>query len=179
MSIVQSLKEFSHPGLAKKQPTDLKKVIENTITIARNEWKYVSDIKKDFDPDLPMVLCKGNEISQVILNLIINAAHAIGSVKSDGPQKKGTITINTILDGDWAEIRVRDTGPGIPEEIREKVFDPFFTTKGVGKGTGQGLSMAYSTITINHKGTIGLDTEMGKGSTFIIRLPIGIGPKPS
>ena len=177
--IVRALKEFSHPGSEAKQPADLRKIIENTVIVGRNEWKYVSEVKMDFAPDLPMVPCKGNEIAQVILNLIINAAHAIGSFKSDGPQEKGTITISTLLDGDWAEIRVRDTGGGIPKEIREKVFDPFFTTKGVGKGTGQGLSMAYSTIAGNHKGTISFDTEMGKGTTFIIRLPIDDDPKPN
>ena len=126
----------------------------------------------DFAPDLPMVPCKGNEIAQVILNLIINAAHAIGSFKSDGPQEKGTITISTLLDGDWAEIRVRDTGGGIPKEIREKVFDPFFTTKGVGKGTGQGLSMAYSTIAGNHKGTISLTRKWEKAPPLSSAFPL-------
>ncbi len=171
--------EFLHT-VKKRYPNVMRIMLTGQTDIAvANEWKYVSDILDDFDKNLPMVPCRGNEIGQVVLNLIINAAQAIGSIKGDGTQEKGTIKISTRLDGGFAEIRIQDNGPGIPKEIREKVFDPFFTTKGVGLGTGQGLTMAYSIIAVNHKGTITFDTEMGKGTTFIIRLPLNIDPMPA
>jgi signal transduction histidine kinase len=112
------------------------------------------------------------EFNQVILNILINAAHAIADVVRDSSQAKGTITITTRRDGAWAEIRIRDTGPGIPEKVRNRIFDPFFTTKEVGKGTGQGLAIAHNVIVEKHGGTITFETEIGKGTTFILRLPI-------
>jgi PAS domain S-box-containing protein len=171
--IVRSMKEFSHPGGAEKTAVDLNKAIENTITVARNEWKYVADTVTEFDPDLPLVSCLPGDFNQVILNLIVNAAHAIADVVGDGSAGKGTIAIGTRRDGDWAEIRVRDTGPGIPESIRGKIFSPFFTTKEVGKGTGQGLAISRSVVVDKHGGSIRFETQEGKGTTFIIRLPIG------
>ena len=120
--------------------------------------------------------CLPGEFNQVILNLIINAAHAIGDVVARKPGSKGTITVSTRRDGAWAEIRVRDTGTGIAEENRRNIFNPFFTTKEVGKGTGQGLSIAHTVIVQKHGGTIAFDTEMGAGTTFIVRIPIGNGP---
>ena len=170
--IVQAMKEFSHPGTKEKTPINLNKAIQNTITVARNEWKYVAEMASDFDPSLPLVSGLPGELNQVILNMIINAAHAIADVVGDGSKGKGTITLSTRQDGNWAEIRVSDTGTGIPENIRSRVFDPFFTTKKVGKGTGQGLTISHSVIVDKHGGTIHFDTEMGKGTTFIIRLPI-------
>ncbi|HOW18773.1 MAG TPA: ATP-binding protein, partial [Phycisphaerae bacterium] len=124
----------------------------------------------------PPVPCLPGEINQVILNLLINAAHAIADVVGDGSKGKGLITVSTHRDGDWAEIRVRDTGTGIPEAIRSRIFDPFFTTKAVGKGTGQGLAIAHSVIVNKHGGSITFETEVGKGTTFILRLPISQPP---
>jgi signal transduction histidine kinase len=112
-------------------------------------------------------------LNQVILNVVINAAHAIADVVGDGAAGKGTITVSTRRDGDWAEVRIRDTGTGIPEQYRSKVFDHFFTTKKVGRGTGQGLALGYSVITEKHGGRISFETQMGQGTTFVIRLPIG------
>jgi two-component system, NtrC family, sensor kinase len=169
--IVRAMKEFSHPGSQEKTPLDLNQAIESTITVARNEWKYVADMVTEFDPALPPVPCLADEFNQVILNLIINATHAIADVVGDGSQGKGTITVTTRADGDWAEILVRDTGTGIPEKIRDRIFEPFFTTKAVGKGTGQGLAITHSIITEKHGGTLTFRTETGAGSTFIIRLP--------
>ncbi len=169
--IVRAMKEFSHPGAEEKMLIDLNHAIENTITVARNEWKYVADLETDLDPDLPPVPCLPGELNQVILNLIINAAHAISDVVKEGGGK-GKIKISTKRLGNWVEIRVSDTGTGIPEEIRERIFDPFFTTKEVGKGTGQGLAIARSMVVDKHQGTIDLQTEVGKGTTFIIRLPL-------
>jgi len=175
--IVRAMKDFSHPGTEEKTPTDLNRAIETTITVARNEWKYVAEIQTDFDPSLPPVPCLPGEFNQVILNLIINAAHAIADVVGDGSRGKGTIHIQTRRDGDWAEIRVRDTGTGIPEAVRGRIFDPFFTTKQVGKGTGQGLAIAHSVIVKKHGGSITFETEVGKGTTFITRLPIESVPR--
>jgi PAS domain S-box-containing protein len=170
--IVRAMKEFSHPGAEEKSETDLNHAIETTITVARNEWKYVADVVTDFDPTLPLVRCLSGEFNQVILNLIVNAAHAIADVVGNSGASKGTITVRTRHDENWAEIRISDTGTGIPEAIRMKIFDPFFTTKGVGKGTGQGLAIAHSVIVDKHGGTITCETEVGKGTTFIIRLPL-------
>ena len=118
-------------------------------------------------------MCVPGELNQVILNLIVNAAHAIADAVSSKPGTKGMITLSTERDGDWAEIRVRDTGTGIPDEVQSSVFNPFFTTKGVGKGTGQGLAIAHTVIVQKHGGTISFDTAMGVGTTFKIRVPIG------
>jgi len=175
--IVRAMKEFSHPGPKEKTPTNLNKAIENTVTVARNEWKYVSEMILDLDPDLPLVPCHPNEFNQVILNLVINAAHAIADVVGNGATNKGKITVSTRRKGDKVEISVKDTGTGIPPEIRSKIFDPFFTTKEVGKGTGQGLAIARSIVVDKHGGTIDFETEVGKGTTFTIYLPIGNGSK--
>ncbi|MBW2096201.1 MAG: PAS domain S-box protein, partial [Deltaproteobacteria bacterium] len=171
--IVRAMKEFSHPGGEEKTPTDINKAIENTVTVARNEWKYVADLKTDFDENLPPVPCLPGELNQVILNMIVNAAHAIaGVVGGNRSGEKGTITIRTRKNGAWAEIEIEDTGAGIPEEIQQRIFDPFFTTKEVGRGTGQGLCIAHSVIVEKHGGTIDVESEVGKGTTFMIRLPL-------
>jgi len=170
--IVRAMKDFSHPGQEDMSATDLNKAIESTITVARNEWKYVAEMVMDFDPSLPPVPCVLGDFNQVILNIVVNAAHAIAGVVGDGGQGKGTITVSTHYHDNEAEIRISDTGTGIPEEHRSKVFDHFFTTKEVGRGTGQGLTIAHSVIAEKHGGTLTFDTEMGKGTTFIIRLPI-------
>ena len=169
--IVLSIKEFSQPELKEKSATDLNQALKNVITVTRNEWKYVAEMETDFDPDLPIVSCFINEINQVILNLIINAAHAITEAADDEPTGKGIIKITTRKNEKWIEILISDTGPGIPEEIRNNIFEPFFTTKEVGKGTGQGLATSFA-IVKKHNGNITFETEMGKGTTFIIRLPI-------
>jgi len=170
--IVGAMKEFSYPDVEEKTPIDLNHAIENTVIVAKNEWKYVAELITDLDPNLPPVPCLPGEFNQVILNLIINAAHAISDVVKEQEGKKGKITITTRRIEDWVEIRVSDTGTGIPEEIRDRIFDPFFTTKEVGKGTGQGLAIARSMLVNKHKGSIEFETEVGKGTTFIVRLPL-------
>jgi PAS domain S-box-containing protein len=172
-NVVKSMKEFAHPGGREKSLTDLNRTIENTIVVARNEYKYVADMETDLDPDLPQVMCFTDDIKQALLNVVINATHAIEEAVGDDPDKRGRITISTARRDDQVELRVSDTGPGIPAAIRSKVFDPFFTTKPVGKGTGQGLSIVHSTIVEKHGGTITFETEEGRGTTFIIRLPVG------
>ena len=171
-AIVQAMKQFSHPGVAGATETDINAALESTILVARNEWKYVADVDMDLDRELPPVCCAAGELNQVILNLLVNAAHAIKDVVGDGISGKGRITVRTRLDGDWVEIQVADTGVGIPEDVQLRIFDPFFTTKGVGQGTGQGLSIAHSVITEKHGGTLTVDSKPGDGTTFTIRLPL-------
>ena len=174
--IVQAMKIFAHPGMVAKEPVDINKEIEKTVTITRNEWKYVADLKTDFDESLPPVLCFRAEFNQAILNLIVNAAHAIAEVNKGNNSQKGTIHISTTYEGDQAKICIGDTGAGIPEKIRHKIFDLFFTTKEPGKGTGQGLAISHSVIVEKHKGTLTLETQEGKGTTFIIGLPMEADP---
>ena len=169
--IVRAVKEFSHPDLAEKAEADLNRGIASTITIAHNEWKYVADLTTDFDEALPRVLCYPGDVNQVVLNLIVNAAHAIRQkLKGTG---KGQIVVRTRTCGPFAEIAVSDTGTGIPPEIRTRIFEPFFTTKEVGAGTGQGLALAHSVVVKKHQGKIWCETEMGAGTTFFVHLPIG------
>jgi len=174
-AIVRAMKDFSHMGQDEKVGVDINRAIESTVTVARNEWKYVADLVTDFDPSLPSVPCYPGEFNQMILNLITNAAHAIGKKIGGRSTEKGQIAISTRQDGDWVEVRVSDTGTGIPEDIRERVFDLFFTTKEVGKGTGQGLSIAHSVVVDKHGGTIFFETETGVGTTFVVRLPTDPG----
>jgi PAS domain S-box-containing protein len=169
-TLVQAMKEFSHSGPKEKTPANLNRAIESTITVARNEWKYVADVRTDFDPALLLVPCMVSDFNQVMLNLIVNAAHAISDVVKNGA--KGTITVSTRRNGPFVEVCVADTGSGIPEAVRERVFDPFFTTKNVGKGSGQGLAISRSVIVDKHGGTIGFETESGRGTKFVIRLPL-------
>ena len=171
--LVSAMKEFSHPGTKEKVPLDLNHAIDSTITVARNEWKYVADLETDFDPSLPLIPCLPGEFNQVILNLIVNAAHAIADVIAEGGPVKGKIRLQTRNCGNWVEVRVTDTGSGIPEKVRNRIFDPFFTTKEIGKGSGQGLAIARSVVVDKHGGTIDFETEEGKGTSFIIRLPHG------
>jgi signal transduction histidine kinase len=174
--IVQAMKIFSHPGMRVKEPTDINQEIEKTITITRNEWKYVADLKTDFEAGLPLVPCYRAELNQVILNMIINAAHAIAETRPEDASRKGAIRIRTYHDGGWAKIRISDTGAGIPEAIRHKIFDPFFTTKDPGKGSGQGLAISHSVIVEKHGGTLDLESREGEGTTFIIGLPLEAHP---
>ena len=171
--IVRAMKEFSHPGSTEKTPLDINRAIESTVLVSRNEWKYVADLEMELEPNLPPVPCVPGEFNQVILNLIVNAAHAIADVVSGHPGTKGRITVSTARDGEWVEIRVRDTGTGIPDEFQSSIFNPFFTTKAVGKGTGQGLAIAHSVIVQKHGGTISFETVRGRGTTFQVRIPVG------
>ena len=179
--IVRAMKEFSNPGGKEKTPADLNRAVESTVTVAHNEWKYVADVKLELAPELPLVPCFIGEFNQCILNLLVNAAHAIGDVVKSQPGVKGLITVQTRRVGDHAEVRVADTGTGIPQASQPKIFEPFFTTKDVGRGTGQGLSIVYGSIVRRHGGTVTFETEIGRGTTFIIKLPLKtkIMPAPS
>jgi signal transduction histidine kinase len=169
-AIVRSMKEYAHPDAKEKANVDLNRAIENTLTIARHEYRQVADVETHF-AKLPLVFCFAGEINQALLNIIVNAAHSLDDVmKASG--KRGKITVTTQQEGEQILISIADTGTGIPDAIRERIFDPFFTTKSVGKGTGQGLSVARSVIVDKHQGELWLTSEVGKGTTFFIRLPI-------
>jgi signal transduction histidine kinase/DNA-binding response OmpR family regulator len=169
-SIVASMKRFAHPEREAKSMVDLNASIENTVNVARNEWKYVAKVQTDLDPDLPLVLCSVGDFNQVVLNLLINAAHAVGDVVA-GTGDKGLITVKTRSRGDMAEVSVTDTGTGISEEIQDRIFDPFFTTKEAGRGTGQGLAIVYSIIE-RHQAKISFTTTPGQGTTFTVLFPV-------
>ncbi len=168
--IVRSMKDFAHPDQTAMADVDLNRGIESTLVIANNEYKYVADVETSFGA-LPTVRCHAGEINQVVLNIVVNAAHAIGD-QVRGTGEKGRITIATFQDGDDAVVTITDTGGGIPESVQSRIFDPFFTTKDVGKGTGQGLAMARSIVVEKHDGRLDFETEAGVGTTFTIRLPI-------
>jgi signal transduction histidine kinase len=177
-NIIGAMTEFSHPGNGRKQALDLNHLIEGAITLCRNEWKYVAEVISDFDPRLPPVHCLPTDINCIVMNLLVNAAHAIAEAPHNGADGRGTITVRSRYDAPWAEIRVEDNGAGVPEEIRSRVFDMFFTTKEVGQGTGQGLALVHAMVVEKHRGTIRFESEVGRGTTFIIRLPIDGSSEP-
>jgi PAS domain S-box-containing protein len=170
--IVRAMKTFSHPGCSEKTFVDLREAVESTLTISRSEWHQFADVVTDFDPELPLVLLFAAEFNQVLLNLIVNAAHAIADVVRKAGKTKGAITISIHPVGAWMEVRIRDTGTGIPQAVQHRIFDPFFTTKPLGQGTGQGLAIARSVVVELHGGTLEFETAVGQGTVFIIRVPL-------
>jgi two-component system, NtrC family, sensor kinase len=169
-TIVRAMKEFAHPSHGEKAAADLNKAIANTLVVARNEIKYVADVETEFG-DLPPVPCDCGDINQVLLNLLVNAAHAIADVfKTSG--ERGIIRVRTWQDHETAVIAITDSGCGIPKNIRDRIFDPFFTTKQVGHGTGQGLAISRSIVVEKHRGSIAFESEEGRGTTFYVRLPL-------
>ena len=169
-TIVKSMKEFAHPDHAEAAPADINRAITSTLTVARNEYKYLADVETELG-DVPMVSCHLGELNQVVLNLVINAAHAIEATTRE-PDQRGKITIKTFTRDDHAVIEISDDGCGIPEAIADKIFDPFFTTKEIGKGTGQGLAIARAVIVDKHHGKLTVDSVVGRGTTFRIWLPL-------
>ena len=169
--IVAAMKRFSHPGSEEMVPVDINESLMTTITVCRNEWKYSADLETDLEPDLPPIQGNLGALNQVWLNMIVNAAHAI--VERHGAEK-GTITVTTasIDDGEAVQVTISDNGAGIAEENRHRIFEQFFTTKEVGRGTGQGLAIAYQMVADEHHGEINLDSKVGEGTTFIITLPM-------
>lgn len=170
--IVRAMKEFSHPGASVKQAIDINRALESVLMVSRNEWKYCCYVDTEFASDLPPVPCLPNELNQAVLNLIVNAAHAIQSKLAGEERSSGRIGLKTFRDGESVVIEVSDTGCGIPLNVRDRVFDPFFTTKPIGKGTGQGLAIVYNVVVNKHDGQISFDSIEGEGTTFRIRLPI-------
>lgn len=172
-SIVLAMKEFSHPGTREKELVNLNKIINTTVTVACNEWKYVADMVLDLEAGLQKIPLLSDEIGQVILNMLVNATHAIAEKLGQNPEgRKGTITITTKQLENSVELRICDTGQGIPANARSRIFDPFYTTKEVGKGTGQGLAISHTVIVDKHGGSITFESEEGKGTCFVISLPL-------
>jgi PAS domain S-box-containing protein len=170
--IVSSIKRFAHPGIDSAAPMDLNEAIRTTITVCTGEWKYLAEMEVNLDETLPPVVCNISSINQVVLNLIINGAHAIGEARRDFPQLKGKISVRTKNLGNDVEISVGDNGNGIPENIHERIFDPFFTTKEVGKGSGQGLAIARTIVCEEHHGTLTFHSTVGEGTVFTVLLPL-------
>jgi len=168
--IVSSMKRFSHAGGDVKSSLDIPSAIQNTITISRNEWKYHGEIQLDLDPSAKYLYCVPGEFNQVLLNILVNASHALADKYAD-TQAKGIITITTRRIQNWFELSVSDTGCGIPESNLHRIFDPFFTTKDVGKGTGQGLAICHDIVVKHHGGTITVKSKIGEGTTFTLRFP--------
>lgn len=172
IKIVSAMKEFSHPGSSRKTLTDINHLLENTLIVCRNEWKYDAQVTNYFDPILPKIPCFPDQLNQVLLNLIINACHAIQSRKATESDHAGLISIATKLSDQVVQIQVKDNGCGIPEAVRHRIYDPFFTTKTVGKGTGQGLAIVHDIIVNKHGGHIQLDSIPGQGTAFLLSLPL-------
>ena len=170
--IVLSMKEVSFPESDQKSIYDLRKLIENALTVSRNQWKYHADVECDIDETIPEIPCFPGELSQVLINLLINAAHAVEE-KDEG---RGLIHVSM----GWADagrsrvrIRIADNGIGIARENQERIFDMFFTTKRPGKGTGQGLAICRSIVAKKHGGALTVQSERGVGTTFTVELPVG------
>ena len=168
--IVSAMKEFAHPGDQEMAPADLNRAISTTLTVAKAEYKYVAELETDLQ-DLPPVVCHLGDINQVVLNLVVNAAHAI-EARLAGSDERGKIMVATRRDGSFVEVSVSDDGSGIPDDVVKRIFDPFFTTKAVGRGTGQGLALTHSIIVERHGGEVSVETVLGEGTTFHVRIPI-------
>jgi signal transduction histidine kinase len=169
--IVRAMKEFAYADQPAQTPSDLNRAIQNTLLVTCNEYKYLADTKVELG-HLPLVTCHVGEFNQAVLNIIVNAAHAIQDA-TRGTDRRGCITIRTAVDGPDAVVSISDDGCGIPTAILDKIFDPFFTTKEIGRGSGQGLAIARSVIVDKHHGRLEVTSRPGHGSTFTIRLPIG------
>jgi PAS domain S-box-containing protein len=170
--IVRAMRELTHPPSSARELIDLNEAVQTTLVVSANAYKYIADVKTDLGV-LPSVLCHGDDVNQVLLNLIVNAAHAIEEVVGDSG-RRGEIRIRTRSEGDQVVISIADTGNGIPDDVAGRVFDPFFTTKQIGKGTGQGLAIARTMIVERHGGSLTFETEPGQGTTFVIGLPLAV-----
>lgn len=173
-SIVQALKEFSHPGGDEIVPVDVNQLVRNASTVTRNAWRYQAELTLELTDELPTVPGNPQALGQVLINLLVNAADAIESSAATRPKDQpGKIIIRSRAHCSCAELEIADNGTGIPEAIREKIMQPFFTTKRIGKGTGQGLALAHSTIVEQHAGKFFFTSEVGRGTSFFIQLPLG------
>lgn len=171
VEIVRAMRVMSHPGSQVKSDTDINTLIRDSSILSRNRWKCVAEVELSLDNGLPTIDALPAELSQVFLNLIINAADAIGEVTDNGPSGFGKIDVATRFDEQNVYIEIRDNGPGMSDEVKAKAFEPFFTTKEVGKGTGQGLSITYDVVTKLHGGTVDIQSDLGKGTLFTLCLP--------
>ncbi len=176
-AIVTAMRDFSHIDERRMAPSDVNKAIKSTLIIVHHQLKYVAEVQTDLDPDLPMVMCCIDDLNQVFINLLINAAHAVGDVVGAHGTQKGIIRVATRRDDASVVITISDTGTGIPEEVQKRMFEPFFTTKGHDKGTGQGLLYVKTIVGDKHHGTLSWDSKPGRGTTFCVRIPIEQKPR--
>lgn len=170
--IVGAMKSFSHSSQGEMSIVDITEAINSTITVSRSEWRYIAELTTNYSENLPKIKCLRDEFNQVILNIIVNAAHAIEAKNSEKNGELGSIKIDVSQTGQYIEVLISDNGTGMTDKVKSRIFDPFFTTKGVGKGTGQGLSMAYLVIVEKHNGKIEVESEADVGTQFKITLPI-------
>ncbi len=173
-NLVRAMRDFARADQVEKTPSDINQAIRDTLVVCHNSYKYAADVETDLG-DIPLAECHIGELNQVFLNLVVNAAHAIEDKQGDDGGPRGTITFRTRKLDEFVEIRVTDTGGGIPESAQERIFDPFFTTKEVGRGTGQGLAIARSIVVDKHGGDLRFETEAGVGTTFVILVPLKMG----
>jgi len=175
---IDAMRDFSHIRESGAMcAEDLNAMVESTVTVARNVWKHAARLETHLDPTLPAVMCSGGDIRQVFLNLIVNAAHAVAAAQTGDSAQLGLITVRTSWQHGWAEVRVTDDGPGIPENIKNRIFEPFFTTKSTGEGTGQGLAIAHSIVVKKHGGNLDVQPNEPPGTTFIVQLPLENGTR--
>ncbi|TWT40123.1 Sensor histidine kinase TmoS [Botrimarina hoheduenensis] len=171
VEIIHAMKTMSHPGKGGQQPTDINSMVKDAVTVSSNRWKYVATLDLDLDEHLPHPYAHAAELSQVALNLVVNAADAVDEKKGDD-EAFGKIVVRTYHDDDTVCIEFEDSGFGIPADRRDRVFEMFYTTKEVGKGTGQGLALCYDVITRKHRGSITIEDGALGGARFVVRLPI-------
>lgn len=173
-TIVRAMKEFSYADAADTLPLDVNQAIHNTLIIAKSEYRAFADVETELG-EVPHVQCRASEIAQVFLNLVVNAAHAIEE-RVRGTDERGLIKVRSAEVDGGVEVTVSDNGIGIPEHVRERLYDPFFTTKPVGKGTGQGLAISRHAVD-RHRGRLDFTSELGRGTTFRVWLPLGPASK--
>ncbi len=167
--IVAAMKELGRVDQSEKVSTDLARCIENALTIVQNQLKYVADVQVELEP-VPPVPCHPAELSQVLLNLLVNAAHAIGE-RYQAENLRGCVRVVLQQQGPDVVIIVSDNGCGIPDALKVRIFEPFFTTKAVGKGTGQGLPISRM-IMEKQGGSLTFESKVNEGTTFFVRLPL-------
>ncbi len=175
-TLIAAMRDFSHLDERRMARADLNRIIHSTLTLLRNELKYTVEMKTELDPALSEVYCSTDEISQAMINLLINAGHSIKDKIDKGLYKRGQICVRTRRIDDQAEISIADNGMGIPEDIQPRIFERFFTTKRTNaqvQGTGQGLAMVQSIIQQRHHGQVTFETRLGEGTTFRLRIPFG------
>lgn len=176
--ILAAMRRFSHTGGGEREQVDLNEALDATLTIAQNQIKHIADVQTDYQPNLPRLECYADEMNQVFLNLIVNATHAIREASTKQARERGKLTIRTRQIDNDVQIEIQDNGTGIPLPVCARVFDPFFTTKQVGEGTGQGLTICHDIVVQKHHGNIWFDTELDRGTTFFIRIPIQFDSDP-
>lgn len=172
VEIVRAMKEFSHPGTNDHSDADINELLRSAVIVSKNQWKFVAEVRQELDETLPAVSCLGAELSQVFLNLIVNASDAVSEASLDDSPDSGTIWVRSRLGDDEVIVEVEDSGPGVPEAIRDRLFDPFFTTKDVGQGSGQGLAISHDVVVNKHGGSLSLISEPGRGACFRVVLPL-------